>query len=228
MNAVTPLSGPVALFVDGDNLSPDHASRIAAFAARQGSADIRRVYGDVTRLGGWRDAPGFRTIQAGCGKNAADVLLCIDAMEVALTGRAATVIVASSDGDFVHLAQRLREGGIHVVGMGTPQAPAAFRDACHRFEVLALEGVAAPARFPVTPLDRDIRAMIGANSIKGRGMPVAALGAQMHKKHGVLLDKLPGGNWRAYLSARPALYDLDPRGPDARVRFRESPFHATA
>ncbi|CTQ34218.1 NYN domain-containing protein [Jannaschia rubra] len=223
MNAVTPLSGPVALFVDGDNLSPDHASRIAAFAARQGSADIRRVYGDVTRLGGWRDAPGFRTIHAGCGKNAADVLLCIDAMEVALTGRAATVIVASSDGDFVHLAQRLREGGIHVVGMGEAKAPAAFRDACHRFEVLALEGVASG----ITTLDRGIRKMIAQHSTEGKGMAIAALGAHMSSLHGTVIGSLPEKTWRAYLSARPALYDLDPRGPDARVRFRPAPFQAT-
>ena len=42
----------------------------------------------------------------------------------------------SSDSDFTRLAQRLREGGFMVFGFGKRRTPRAFREACHRFEIV--------------------------------------------------------------------------------------------
>jgi hypothetical protein len=75
-----------------------------------------------------------------------------------------------------------------------------------------------------TALDQKIHAVITANSKKGAGMRIAQLSAQMHKQHGIQISTQPERNWRAYLFARPSLYDLDPRGPEAMVRFRPAGF----
>ena len=48
-------------------------------------------------------------MHAGTGKNASDLLLALDAVELALRGDVDHFVIASSDGDFSHLALRLRE-----------------------------------------------------------------------------------------------------------------------
>lgn len=192
--------------------------------------DIARVYGSASQASDWPLMPGFRFIHAGAGKNAADLLLCIDAMEMALSGGLESFVVATSDGDFTHLAQRLREGGAELVGLGEAKAPAAFRQACTAFVCLA-DGAASPtpqgANGRVTAFDRLVRAMIARHSQMGMGMSISELGRKMRLEHDTLASTLPEGNWRSYLSARPALYDLDPRGPEAMVRFRPEGFSET-
>lgn len=61
--------------------------------------------------------------------------------------------------------------------------------------------------------------MIVLHSKTGQGMRIAELAPKMHNAHGVKISSLPEGTWRAYLSKRPALYELDPRGQEAKVRF---------
>ena len=46
----------------------------------------------------------------------------------------------------------------------------------------------------------------------------------MKNAHGVKISELPEKRWRSYLAVRPALYDLDPKGPEALVRFRPEGF----
>ncbi len=134
----------VAILIDGDNLSPDLAGEITKKSENLGALTIRRVYGCAKTRPRWERAPGFRFIHAGSGKNAADVLLSLDALEVALGGLAETFVIASSDQDLSHIARRLRERGRRVIGMGEAKAPAAFRKACGEFVELALvKGAAA-------------------------------------------------------------------------------------
>ena len=134
----------LAVLVDGDNVSGAYASRIAAAAREHGAPDVMRVYADAGCKSEWLSAPGFRMIHAGCGKNASDLLLAIDAMELALSNRLDRFVLVSSDGDFSHLALRLREYGYPVLGMGEVKAPASFRSACSSFAELAPIAVVAP------------------------------------------------------------------------------------
>jgi hypothetical protein len=214
-----------AVLVDGDNVAAAHAARILAEAGRLGRVDIARVYAAANRPSAWLTAPGFRLIHAGAGKNGADLLLCIDAMELALSETLAVFAVATSDADFTHLAQRLRERGRHVLGLGEAKAPAAFRAACTSFVTLTSKAPSAPPSPPgVGDLDRRIRAMIAQHSRNGHGMPLAELAPRMHAAHGVRISTFPERSWRAYLARRPGLYDLDPRGPTAMIRFRPDGF----
>lgn len=219
----------VAILIDGDNLSPDLAGRIITRSKNLGVQTIRRVYGCAKSLPRWDAAPGFRFVHAGSGKNAADVLLSLDALEIALEGRAEAFVIASSDRDFAHIALRLRERGFMVVGMGEAKAPDGFRKACSTFEELSLParpepgaGVPTPAPRAESALDARIRELIREAGGEN-GLPITTLNECMHKKHGVRIGEHPAGTWRAYLAQRPALYDCDPKGPSARVRLRGSP-----
>lgn len=217
----------IAVLVDGDNVSARHSARLLSEAGKLGRIDIARVYAATNPQPDWLSVPGYRFIHAGEGKNAADLLLSIDAMEMALESGLETFAIATSDGDFTHLALRLRERGVHVLGLGEAKAPRAFRMACSEF--LQLQGPESPAETRkaanvVSAFDQKIRNMIARNNTCGRGMRIAELGCRMRTEHNTQISTFPEKNWRAYLSARPVLFEIDPRGPEAMVRFRPAGF----
>lgn len=211
MDTIAPLFRPdrVAVFVDGENLSACHASEIGERARDFGLPDTRRVYGDASLLSGWCSAPGFRVIHSGTGKNAADLLLCIEAMEICLPGTYGTALVASSDGDFVHLAQRLRDLGMRVVGAGLHQAPGAFRAACSEFIDLGASVAPVDRR---DEIDRRCKDILGEEWMK-----LVAFGHAVSAAHGKALPK-PAAKWSTYFRDRPNLYEL--RGEKAGLEVR--------
>ncbi|MGL5011896.1 MAG: NYN domain-containing protein [Paracoccaceae bacterium] len=217
----------VAVLVDGDNISGKHAAEIARIAGQKGTAQFRRVYLDAQRASDWHDATGFRLVHAGAGKNASDILLSIDAVGLALRDGIDNFVIATSDRDFSHIALRLQEYGATVSGIGEAKAPAAFRHACQTFVQIgptpAIALVPTPS-ITVPKLDLQIRAVIAEHSQKGTGISIVMLNEEMTRRHATKIGASPEGTWRAYLQARPGLYDLDPRGPEARVRFRPSGF----
>lgn len=216
----------MAVLIDGDNISAEYAKTILSVCGRYGRVDIARVYFNARNGGSWLDFPGVRAVHAGIGKNASDLLLTVDAMEIALARDFDIIAVASSDGDFSHLVQRLRERGVTALGLGEPKAPASFRANCSEFIELCKK---APAqqRLPqkdILELDHKIRAIIAAHSKNGAGMRLAELAPKMHRKYDVKISSLPERTWRGYLNARPELFELDPKGPDAMVRFKVGGF----
>ena len=213
------MQGTVAIFVDGDNVAAAHAATILARARTLGRVDLARAY--LNPLGSataWCGTPGFRAVCAASGRNAADLLLTVEAMEAGLTGGFDAVVLASSDADLAPLATRLRERHLTVLGLGEAKAPEALRAACSRFEELR----PPPPVEATAPLDRRIAEMIAAHDTDGAGMRIVELAPKMHAAHGTRISTSRERTWRAYLSARPALFELDPRGPEARVRSRAS------
>ena len=147
----------LAVLIDGENASPRHAQAVFEVAETLGEATVRRIYGDFAngRLSSWSAA--FRNFaMVTChqpahvrGKNAADIALAIDAVDLSYRERLDGFLLVSSDSDFSRLAQRLREGGFAVYGFGESRTPRAFRSACLRFEIVgkaAYEAGAAPGR----------------------------------------------------------------------------------
>ena len=134
----------LAVLIDAENASPRHARTVFETAGKIGEATVRRIYGDFSngRLASWSAAVRSYSIvtchQAAHvrGKNAADIALAIDAMDLMYRERLDGVALMSSDSDFTRLAQRLREGGLAVYGFGESKTPQAFRTACHRFETV--------------------------------------------------------------------------------------------
>lgn len=216
MANITPI-GRVALLVDGDNVGAHHAEYLLECAKSEGRLDIARVYTDVTRSSGWLTAEGYRSVHAGTGKNATDVLLALEGASLAMEQGIKVFLVASSDGDFSHLMHWLRERGCTAIGFGEEKTAHTYRAACSQFNTLPR--AQSPAKGQT--LDEKIISMIRKHQKNGSGMRVAELAQKMHQVHKVRISLRPERNWRGYLSTRTDLYELDPRGPEARVRIRQ-------
>ena len=131
----------LAVLIDADNTSARYAQAIFEEIVKLGEANVRRIYGDFSgnRLNSWDGAIQSLAIlqhqqrSNTTGKNAADIALVIDAMDLMHKGKLDGVCLVSSDSDFTRLAQRLREDGLMVYGFGERKTPEAFRNACSRF-----------------------------------------------------------------------------------------------
>jgi len=130
-----------AVLIDADNIPAKYAEAILKEVTRLGEPALRRVYGDWSsgRLANWsktvRDL-GLVAHQESAntvGKNASDIGLVIDAMDILHTGRFDGFVLVSSDSDFTALANRVREQGMDVIGIGEAKAPEALRNVCNRF-----------------------------------------------------------------------------------------------
>lgn len=137
----------VALLIDADNASPHALDPVLTVLAELGTVNVRRVYGNWRKqsLKTWADL----TLKHGIepqqqfdltkGKNATDMKMTIDAMDLLFRGRIDGFGIMSSDSDFMPLAMRIRQDGVPVYGFGTAKTPEAFRQACTRFiDVAAL------------------------------------------------------------------------------------------
>lgn len=134
-------SGNVALLIDADNASADHFDPVLTVLAELGTVNIRRAYGNWSKpaLKGWANQAVTQAIEAQQqfdltkGKNATDMKMTIDAMDLMASGRVTGFGLMSSDSDFTPLVTRIRQEGIPVYGFGSDKTPQAFRSACTRF-----------------------------------------------------------------------------------------------
>lgn len=139
----------LAVLIDGDNISSDLADHLFQEVAGLGIPRIRRVYGSDSSLAGWRAKAkhfwiGMHRVLP--GKNAADIKLAIDAVDILHRQKVDGFCIVSSDRDFIELALHLRRDGAYVIGLGKSNAVASYRDACDAF--FTLKSKAAPAVAP--------------------------------------------------------------------------------
>ena len=153
----------IALFIDADNISPKYGKQIVAAVESRGEVFIRRIYGNWEKISlhGWNDCIlnfSLRAVQQPdfvTGKNATDMSLTIDAMDVLHEGKAEIFALVSNDSDFTPLVIRLREGGMTIIGLGNANASNAFRAACSEFiDLDDAPEVQKPIHKPKTPATR--------------------------------------------------------------------------
>ncbi|MCA0923024.1 NYN domain-containing protein [Pseudooceanicola nanhaiensis] len=133
-----------AVLIDADNIPARHAAAILKEVTSYGEPALRRVYGDwgAERLRPWTEQVrglGLVAHQETAntkGKNASDIGLVIDAMDILHTGRFDGFVLVSSDSDFTALANRIREQGLDVIGIGEAKAPESLRNVCNRFVLI--------------------------------------------------------------------------------------------
>ena len=131
----------LAVLIDADNTSPQIAGGLFEEIAKFGEASVRRIYGDFStpQLKSWSNIlqkhaiDPYQQFAYTKGKNASDIALVIDAMDLLHSGRFDGFCLVSSDSDFTRLASRLREQGADVYGFGAQKTPESFRQACRRF-----------------------------------------------------------------------------------------------
>lgn len=131
----------LAVLIDADNSSYKEIPLILQEIAKYGIASVKRVYGDWSseNLGAWRDVllpHAITPIQQFAytkGKDATDMMLIINAMDLLHQGNLDGFCLVSSDSDFTPLASRIRESGLMVYGFGKNKTPQAFINACDKF-----------------------------------------------------------------------------------------------
>lgn len=138
----------LAVLIDADNVPFRIADELFREIAKLGDTPVRRVYGEFGGPAkGWKDAIARHGIIPRQqfphvpGKNATDIALVIDAMDLLHGGELDGLCLVSSDSDYTGLALRLREQGLKVFGFGGKSTAATFRQACQRF--IAIEMSAA-------------------------------------------------------------------------------------
>ena len=146
--------GNIALLIDADKASAAHFDPVMTVLAELGTVNIRRAYGNWSKatLKTWAALSVAQAIEPQQqfdltkGKNATDMKMTIDAMDLLSSGRVDGFGLMSSDSDFTPLVTRLRQDGIPVYGFGTANTPEGFRRACTRFiDVAALKPAEVPA-----------------------------------------------------------------------------------
>ena len=130
-----------AVLIDADNSSISAIPSVLEEVAKYGIASVKRVYGDWSSetLKNWREVllpHAITPVQQFAytkGKDATDMILIIDAMDLLYAGALDGFCVVSSDSDFTPLASRIRENGLSVYGFGKKKTPEAFKKACDKF-----------------------------------------------------------------------------------------------
>lgn len=131
----------IALLIDADNSPASKIEEIMDELANHGVIDIRRAYGNwkSQNLQGWEAVLHEYAIQPmqqfalSKGKNATDMAMVVDAMDLLYTKHLEGVALVSSDADFTPLVMRLRANGLKVLGFGEAKTPSPFVNACSRF-----------------------------------------------------------------------------------------------
>ncbi|HAU21424.1 MAG TPA: hypothetical protein DCS24_02340 [Erythrobacter sp.] len=131
----------IALLIDADNVDPNGIDAVLTVLAELGQVNIRRAYGnwakdalkrwgDITNHYGIRPHQQFDLTR---GKNATDMAMTIDAVDLPYQGKVDGFGIMSSDSDFTPLVTRLRQDGLPVYCFGDNKTPEALRMACTRF-----------------------------------------------------------------------------------------------
>jgi uncharacterized protein (TIGR00288 family) len=131
----------IAMFIDADNAPAKKIEKIITELAKYGVVSIRKAYGNwkSSSLKGWEENLHEYAIQPiqqfdlVKGKNATDMAMTIDAMDILYTKNIDAFCIVSSDCDFTPLVMRILSEGKIVYGFGERKAPDPFVNACSRF-----------------------------------------------------------------------------------------------
>lgn len=131
----------IAVLIDADNASAKTIDDVFSAIVKLGYVATKKIYGDWGQAGlsGWQEAilrhaidpmQQFAYVK---GKNATDIAMVIEAMDLLHSGEYDGFCLVSSDSDFASLAVRIRKSGIKVYGFGRKEAVISFRQACDEF-----------------------------------------------------------------------------------------------
>ena len=165
-------TGNVALLIDADNASAAYFDPVLTVLAELGTVNIRRAYGNWSKpaLKGWASHAVAQAIETQQqfdltkGKNATDMKMTIDAMDLIASGRVTGFGLMSSDSDFTPLVTRIRQEGIPVYGFGSEKTAQAFRSACTRFIDVEALGSSQDAEIPPNPFPEEGAPMAGSQA----------------------------------------------------------------
>lgn len=177
----------IAVLIDADNAPASKIDEILAEVARHGVANVRRAYGNwkSPNLRQWEAVLhefAIRPIQQFAysrGKNASDMAMVVDAMDLLYGGRLDGFVLVSSDADFTPLVMRLLTDGVKVYGFGERKTPLPFVNACSQFTYVEALGDSAPLGSESLARSLPVGGCEGASGPSLAAPPAPAPGSQL-------------------------------------------------
>ena len=134
----------IAMLIDADNTQLSKLESVIQEISTNGRIVVKRAYGNWRKgsLKNWENELKRLAIKAEqqfdyvAGKNATDMALVIDTLDLLHSGIYDAFVIVASDSDYTPLAIKLRESGVFVMGVGEKKTPEPFRNACDEFVYL--------------------------------------------------------------------------------------------
>ncbi len=131
----------IVLVIDADNTQISKLEAVVQEISTHGRIVVKRAYGNWKKeiLKNWEKELKRLAIKPEqqfdyvTGKNATDMALVIDTMDLMHRNIYDAFVIVASDSDYTPLAIKLHESGVFVIGVGERKTPAAFRNACDEF-----------------------------------------------------------------------------------------------
>ncbi|WP_184655651.1 NYN domain-containing protein [Rhizobium soli] len=228
----------LAVLIEADNASAKIANGLFEEIAKIGEASVRRIYGDFAnaRSKAWTDVLARHAIipqqqfAYTTGKNASDITLVIDAMDLLHSGRFDGFCLVSSDSDFTRLAARIPEQGVDVFGFGEQKTPESFRQACRRFiyteNLLATNGgeqaQTTTSLQPPNAASSIIKKVISQMESEDGWVPLGAVGTQLANLAPDFDPRTYGFRKLSDLVRKTNAFDIEhPEGKPMRIRVKQ-------
>ena len=134
----------VGVLIDGDGIPHKYADAILSEAVTLGPLLVPRVFGnwDLPSLRGWqRLLLPYRLErrhhhQVAPGKNATDIALVVDLLELVYQYGVRSFCLAVADSDYTPLISHVQGLGCRVLCLGMAKTVPALKETCHRFVAL--------------------------------------------------------------------------------------------
>ena len=131
----------IVILIDADNTQLSKMEEVIREISTHGRIVVKRAYGNWKKesLKNWENELKRLAIKAEqqfdyvTGKNATDMALVIDTVNLLHKGIYDAFVIVASDSDYTPLAINLHESGVYVMGVGEKKTPEAFRNSCDEF-----------------------------------------------------------------------------------------------
>ena len=153
----------IVMLIDADNTQIGKLEDVIGEISTHGRIVVKRAYGNWRKdvLKNWEKELKRLAIKAEQqfdyvnGKNATDMALVIDTMNLLHKGIYDCFVIVASDSDYTPLAINLHESGVYVMGVGEKKTPVAFRNSCDEFMFLDILGRANDLKLPISKENDD-------------------------------------------------------------------------
>lgn len=238
MEREQPVERQIAILIDVENVGLNSIQWLFDQVSDIGRIIIKRAYAEWDISADKREKLlelGIEAIpllrSSSSGKNASDIRLAIDAVDLLHTSIVDTYVIVSSDSDFVPLVGKLRAAGKTVLGAGEQEkTPRTLVKSCDRYFYLDQEDNARKGKklslWPAQDIENLTKRAVMA-SIDEHGKVVGS------KLHQTILRLDPSFDYRFYgcstftqfLEAQPSLNIIRSKGPgDVTVEVKELDF----
>lgn len=131
----------IVMMIDADNTRLGKLEDVIGEISTHGRIVVKRAYGNWKKdvLKNWEEELKRLAIKAEQqfdyvkNKNATDMALVIDTINLLHKGIYDAFVIVASDSDYTPLAINLHESGVYVIGVGEKKTPEAFRNSCDEF-----------------------------------------------------------------------------------------------